>query len=204
MPTPLPRISTLCVLPRPPGISSVFRARRCLRSRAVREVREVRRFDGSRRGAEQEIRLIEKPERRQAFGFGRRADAREVHVRRDVLLAGMREPRRRVGETIRAPPWCGARRSSAFPTRGSASTARAPRDRSRSGSTNPRRSRRAASRIQSTRAQIDLDAPARLERDAEAVEIAGERRRRQRPFTRHEASRSRDVDVHLAQAVRRA
>ena len=48
VPTPLPRISTLCVLPRPPGISSVFSARR-LSGREVRKVLDVRAllgFDG--------------------------------------------------------------------------------------------------------------------------------------------------------------
>ena len=93
MPTPLPKIMTLCVLPRPPGISSVFSARRFFEVRKIRKVRGVREV-GKR---EQKIRLIEKPERRQAVGFGRRTDTREVHVGRDVLLAGLREPRRSVG-----------------------------------------------------------------------------------------------------------
>ena len=46
--------------------------------------------------AQQEVGLIEKPERRQPFGFGRGAHAGEVDVRGDVLLARLLEPRRRV------------------------------------------------------------------------------------------------------------
>ena len=92
VPTPLPKISTLMVLPRPPGMSSVFSARRRLQDR--------RASIAGRAEAEQEVGLIEEAERRQARGFGRRADAREVDVGRDVLLAGHAEPGRRVRRTL--------------------------------------------------------------------------------------------------------
>ena len=62
-PTPLPRISTLCVLPRPPGMSSVFSASRFFRSDTSRFGRDQ---------ADQEIRLVEETERRQPLGFGSR------------------------------------------------------------------------------------------------------------------------------------
>ena len=165
MPTPLPRISTFIVLPRPPGISSVFSASR-LHCRSSVRLRSRLEF-GER---QQKVRLIEKAERRAALRFGRRADAREVDVRGDVLLARLAQPRR-APCGLRAGRSCAANRSSACPASASPSRARAPRDRSRSGSANPRVSAPSASRIQSTRAQIDFDAPARFELDAEIVEI---------------------------------
>src|SRR5437762_13321962 len=53
-PTPLPRISTLCVLPRPPGMTSVLRCR----------------------DSQQKIRLVEEAERLQPFTLGRSEERR--------------------------------------------------------------------------------------------------------------------------------
>ncbi len=125
VPTPLPRINTLCVLPRPPGISSVLKRKRG--PSGSRGSSEVRRWTE----AEQKVCLVEKSECREPFRFGGGANAREVHVRRDVLLAGLTEPRGRLVRRLRpftlVPRECRQRAGrSASP-----STARAPRDRSR-------------------------------------------------------------------------
>ena len=45
----------------------------------------------------QQVCLIEKAERDHAFGFGRRANAREIDVRGEILLAGLLQPRRAIG-----------------------------------------------------------------------------------------------------------
>ncbi len=83
VPTPFPRISTFIVLPRPPGITSVFSARRSFRSSVAKSI-----------GAErhQEIHLIEKAERRAPFRFCRTPHAREVDVRGQILLARLAQP----------------------------------------------------------------------------------------------------------------
>ena len=58
--------------------------------------------------AQDEIGLIEEPERRQARALGGGPHAREVHVRRDVLFAGTRQPGRRAGASgVRGRAWIG-------------------------------------------------------------------------------------------------
>ena len=50
------------------------------------------------------------------------------------------------------------------------------------------------------RPEVDLDAPARLEHNAQPIEVDGERRGRGRPFTRDEPAIA-DIHVHFAQAA---
>ena len=81
-PTSLPKISTLWVLPSPPGRSNVFIASRWLH-RQMLEIRDAE--------PEHEVGLIQAPEDVQARALRRPRHAGEIDVRGDVTLAGLLE-----------------------------------------------------------------------------------------------------------------
>ena len=101
--------------------SSCCRGRRASAASSTRVVREApacglrKRRPGSATSPIRKIGLVEEAERRQSFGFGGAPHAREVDVRRDVLLAGVLEPRRRRSTPSDPDAACAACRSSACP-----------------------------------------------------------------------------------------
>ena len=185
------------MLPRPPGISSVFSARRFAR---------IERIRGSQARAEPIRKYVwsRKPSVVRPSASAARADAREVDVGRDVLLAGVAQPRRRVARRLgaghRVPR---ERRQRAGGVRRRVELARLVAVVDQDDEAAPQPPRRLADPVD--RAQVDLGAPARLERDAQprrdtrqAPASTADLRPSQSP---ERVCRCGDVDVHLAQAV---
>jgi hypothetical protein len=99
------------VLPSPPGKQQRL---------GLRIAQRGLRIDDVRKQPEQEIRLIENPDRRHPFCLGGGANAREVDVRRQILFACIAEPasgrRRRAWARPGAPVLReGGQRAAAWP-----------------------------------------------------------------------------------------
>ena len=173
-PTPLPRISTLCVLPRPPGMSSVLSARR------ARFAPGLRRF--SRASTSGPAGSTSGRGSRASSGPSASAAARTLVKSTCAVMScspgccshgGVSA--RRFGARHRVPR---ERRQRAAGVRRRVELARLVAVVDEDDEAAPQAPRRVADPVD--RAQVDLDAPAGLERDAEPIEILGERRRRRR------------------------
>jgi hypothetical protein len=84
------------VLPRPPGIISVLIPDVASHVDAV----GAEGLNNVLQKAEYEVRLIHESDRRQPFLFSGGPDAREVHVRGQILMTRLPQPRRRPGRLL--------------------------------------------------------------------------------------------------------
>ncbi len=199
-PTPFPKIITFIVLPRPPGISSVFSALPLFASARLHGTRVQQ--------AHHEVRLVQEAERCEPFGLRGFPHAGEVDVGGDVPLTRIGQPRRR-----RTNAFASGRRVTRKRRQGAGAVGRRIEvvrlvpvvDQDDEPAGEPARD--IADPFDG--AQVDFSAPPGLERNSGTREVVGQRRCGRRPLNRREplavtadslAYRIGD-DVDLAQPV---